>query len=79
MILLSVSIIAMTSKKLTFADHQLAKETARELYPNAKHITLVDHGYDNLVVLVDQAYALRFPRNEGALLRSRYESTYLQN
>jgi len=65
--------------EVIFADSQLAVETTRSLYPNGKQITTVDHGYDNIVVLVDQTYALRFPRNNGAFLRSQYEKRVLAN
>jgi hypothetical protein len=56
----------MSSEPLVFADAELARKTARELYPDAQHITLVDHAYDNIVALIDETYALRFPRNDRA-------------
>lgn len=68
----------MVSSKIIFADRSLAERVARDLYPDAERITFVEHSYDNLVALVDQTYALRFPRNEAALLRSKYEEQVLR-
>jgi aminoglycoside 2''-phosphotransferase len=67
----------MTPGKLAFANAELAQVIARALCPDAQRISLVDHGYDNLVVLIDQNYALRFPRNSSALVRSHYEKQIL--
>lgn len=57
----------------------LAHKTLKEMYPNAKQITLVEHGYDNIVGLVDEIYAVRFPRNADAYRRSQYEKSVLQS
>lgn len=62
----------------TFADSETARTIIKKLYPEAKDIILVEHGYDNLVVLVDKKYAVRFPKYEGAYLRSQYEKEVLE-
>lgn len=63
---------------MIFADKDRALAISRTLYPEAGEYTLVEHGYDNLVVLVDSDYAIRFPRNENAYLRSKYEQRVLE-
>ena len=67
----------MNPDTVTSADNDLALELTRDAYPNAKQITLIVHGYDNIVVLVDEQYALRFPRNQDAYARSQYEKQVL--
>jgi len=57
----------------------LARKTLREMYPAAKQITVVDHGYDNIVGLVDETYTVRFPRNAAAYKRSQYEKSVLES
>lgn len=69
----------MNPDTVTFADNNLALELTRDAYPDAKQITLIEHGYDNIVVLVDDLYALRFPRNQDAYARSQYEKQVLQH
>jgi len=61
-----------------FADIHTAREATQSLYPNAQNITMIEHGYDNIVALVDASYAVRFPRNKNAYLRSLYEKRILQ-
>lgn len=61
----------------TFANAEAAKKVIKELYPQTKEVSFVDHGYDNLVVLVDKKYVVRFPRNESAYVRSQYEKQVL--
>jgi aminoglycoside phosphotransferase (APT) family kinase protein len=61
-----------------FADALVARKVLRDLYPSASVIDLVEHGYDNIVGLVDHAYAVRFPRNENAYARSKYEQEVLK-
>ena len=63
---------------LTFANENAAKQITAALYPNARKFNLIDHGYDNLVILVDNVYAVRFPRKEGAYRRSLYERLVLE-
>lgn len=62
---------------MTYADAQTAQKTAQSLYGATAQITVIDHGYDNLVVLVDGRYALRFPRNSNALITAQYEKFIL--
>ncbi|OHA16176.1 MAG: hypothetical protein A3G52_05000 [Candidatus Taylorbacteria bacterium RIFCSPLOWO2_12_FULL_43_20] len=62
---------------LIFADVTVAKKVLKDLYPTAAKIDLVEHGYDNVVGLVDRTYAVRFPRNENAYARSKYEREVL--
>lgn len=69
----------MNPDTLTFADTDLAQKLTKDAYPNAKQITLIEHGYDNIVMLVDELYALRFPRNQDAYARSQYEKQVLQH
>ncbi len=62
----------------TFADAIQAKKLVKELYPNARKLEVIDRGYDNIVITVDDVYAVRFPRNENALARSQYERQILR-
>lgn len=54
-----------------------ALEIARKLYPNANNLQLIEHGYDNIVILVEEDYTLKFPRNESAVLSNLFESKVL--
>lgn len=58
---------------------ETVRNTLKEMYPNAGRITLVEHGYDNIVGLVDETYAVRFPRNAETYRRSQYEKSVLQS
>jgi aminoglycoside phosphotransferase (APT) family kinase protein len=69
----------MQSDDITFPDAKQAEVIAKATYPDAQNIRVVEHGYDNIVVLVDDLYALRFPRNEDAYARSQYEKQVLQH
>lgn len=64
---------------MTFADNQTALQIIKDLYPDAQNLKIVEHGYDNLVVLVDEKYAVRFPKHEGAYARSKYEKEILSD
>lgn len=64
---------------MNFADNTSALEIARARYPEATSLRLVDHGYDNIAVLVDEEVVLRFPRNAAALQRDEYERYILDN
>lgn len=64
---------------MKFADKENAQKIIKDLYPDAQNITFVEHGYDNLVVLVDEKYAVRFPRNGSAYGRSQYEKHVLRD
>lgn len=61
-----------------FADVDIAREVTRSLYPHAENITMIEHSYDNTVALVDDQYAVRFPKNKYAYLRSLYEKHILE-
>lgn len=60
-----------------FADAKEAQEIARASYPDAESITMIE-SYDNIVALIDTDYAMRFPRNKAAYLRSIYEKHILK-
>jgi aminoglycoside 2''-phosphotransferase len=55
-----------------------AKGIVGQLFPRATSVVVVDRGYDNLVIIIDGLYAVRFPRNENAYLRSQYEKLVLE-
>jgi aminoglycoside phosphotransferase (APT) family kinase protein len=61
-----------------YADTDMARSIAYELYPDAQKITMIEHSYDNIVALVDTHYAIRFPRNSNAYLRALYEKHVLK-
>jgi aminoglycoside phosphotransferase (APT) family kinase protein len=61
-----------------FADINSAREVAHSLYPEAKNITMVEYSYDNIVALIDDQLALRFPKNKNAYLRVIYEKHILE-
>lgn len=69
----------MNPEEVRFADTELVRETLKDMYPEAKRISLVEHGYDNIVGLVDELYAVRFPRNASAYKRSQYEKAVLNS
>lgn len=60
-----------------FADVDAAKQIIKRLYPEAKEIKFIEHGYDNLVGLVDSQFVLKFPRHENGYRRDRYEAIVL--
>ena len=60
-----------------FADIDTARKIIKKLFPEAKNVRFVEHGYDNLVGLVDKKYALRFPRYDFAYLRDLFEKQIL--
>lgn len=62
---------------MKFADKEIAGKVIKRLYPKSKNISFIEHGYDNLVVLVDELYALRFPKYKGAYVRDQYEKQIL--
>lgn len=43
------------------------------LYPDAHNVRHIEHGYGNHVVIVDNRYVVRFPRNKAAWEGSRLE------
>lgn len=64
---------------MMFATPKQADAIIAGLYPQAQRVQFVEHGYDNLVVLIDETFALRFPRHAGASARSQYEALLLQD
>lgn len=60
-----------------FANTKTATQIIKKLYPDAKNVRFIEHGYDNLVGLVDDKYAFRFPRMQSAYMRSQYERLVL--
>lgn len=60
-----------------FSDTNQALEIARNLYPNANNLQLIDHGYNNIVVLVDDEFTIKFPRDAEAALNNRFEARIL--
>ena len=62
---------------MKFCNSQQAIEIAKQLYPDAKQLRLIEHGYDNVVVLVDDLYAIKFPRNSEAALNNQLEAKVL--
>lgn len=62
-----------------FADLETAKKLISKLYPSASSIQVIEHGYDNIVGLVDKKYAIRFPRYDKAYLRDLYEKYILRD
>lgn len=63
---------------MNFANQESAKQIVGQLYPGSS-IRMVEHGYDNLVILVDDRYAVRFPRRENPYKRSLYERELLKS
>lgn len=64
---------------MLFADLETAKSTVAMLYPDSTHTTVIDEGYDNIVILVDKLHAVRFPRNMRAYMRDKYEEGIIQS
>lgn len=60
-----------------FADIDEARQIVQQRYPDARRIEFIEHGYDNVVALVDTNYAVRFPRHHEAYVRSQYEKAIL--
>lgn len=69
----------MTSGDSSFANSELAIKIVKNIYPSANKIDIVESGYDNVVVLVDHSFAVRFPRNKNAYVRSKYEKQILEH
>src|SRR3982750_1154401 len=46
--------------------------------PTVEEISYIDHGHDNLVVVVNNKLVFRFPRNEAAARRLEFEVALLQ-
>lgn len=69
----------MITEETKFADVPCARLVLSSMYPDAERIEVIEHGYDNIVGLVDEKYAVRFPRNANAYKRSLYEKSVLMN
>lgn len=55
-----------------------ALNVTRKLYPNSANFETITDGQENLVIVVDQAYSLRFPRNEEIWQRGAVERSVLK-
>lgn len=64
---------------ITFASKETATQVIKRVNPDAKNIRFIEHGYDNLVGLVDDMFAFKFPRMQSAYLRSLYERLVLKD
>lgn len=64
-------------QKTEFVDIDRARQIVQDLYPDAHRIEFIEHGYDNIVALVDSNFAVRFPRSNEAFIRSQYEKSIL--
>jgi aminoglycoside phosphotransferase (APT) family kinase protein len=63
---------------MNFIDNkEKAEEVARNRYGNDTDIKIITIGYDNLIVIIDKKWTLRFPRDENALKRNQYETQIL--
>jgi len=62
---------------MEFVNEESVKKIIKDLYPNATKVNFINHGYDNIVVLVDEQYAVRFPRDETAYARALFEKKIL--
>ena len=51
---------------MTDQDNQKLVEIIRQREPQAKSIEFVEHGYHNIVAVVDKELVFRFPRHEKA-------------
>ena len=62
-----------------YADLQLANKILQKKYPASSNVRFIEHSYDNLIGLVDELYAIRFPKNSNAWLRSQFEKEILSD
>lgn len=67
----------MNSPK-NFVDEIKAKEIASNLYPHARKIMMIEHSADNIVALIDDECAVRFPGGQNAYVRGLYERHILK-
>ena len=58
---------------------ETVRNTLKEMYPNAGRITLVEHGYDNIVGLVDERMLYVFREMPKHYRRSQYKKSVLQS
>jgi len=58
--------------------NQLAEAAVRQYCKEVHEITYIEHGADNLVILVNREFVFRFPRDDNASARLYYETALLQ-
>lgn len=58
---------------INFVNIDSAKNIAKKLFPECKEFTLIQHSSDNIVILVDKKFAMRFPRDKNSYTRSLHE------
>ncbi len=51
----------------------------REFKPGFQEIKFIEHGYDNVIAIVDRQLVFRFPRNPAAGCRLKFESALLKH
>jgi aminoglycoside phosphotransferase (APT) family kinase protein len=64
---------------IDYVDVSKAKQIIKELYPNAKNVEVIEHGYDNIVGLIDKEVAIKFPRYDHAHNRDKFEQIILED
>nr|AIA14450.1 Phosphotransferase enzyme family [uncultured bacterium] len=60
------------------AFNQLAEAAVRQYCKTVHEITYIEHGADNLIILVNHEFVFRFPRDDGASRRLFFETALLQ-
>lgn len=73
----NADILGLMSAEWVCVDKTHALKIIKRLYPSSQSIRFIEHGYDNLVGLVDQSYVVRFLRSEEGWQRSQYEKQIL--
>jgi aminoglycoside phosphotransferase (APT) family kinase protein len=59
-------------------NREAVERVIRGHYPDAVQISYIDHGYDNLVAVVDERYVFRIPRDNGGAKRLQFEVALLR-
>jgi aminoglycoside phosphotransferase (APT) family kinase protein len=67
-----MSILSWTSP-----NHTEITRIIHTLYPGAQAVRHIEHGYENYIVIVDDRYVVRFPRNEAVWSRAMLEQFVL--
>lgn len=67
------------SKKYLGNDSKTALAVARSIYRAGERLRMVNDGYENLIVVVDEKELMRFPRSEQVWLASKAERYVLQS
>lgn len=60
------------------SDEQKAIKFVKKLYINSSSFDVINSGYENLVVIVDDVYAVRFPRSQEIWERGQVERLVLR-